>query len=812
MTRKICEGLTVLELGAGSISASFAGMHLADNGARVVKVEPPEGDRLRSQLQSGFLTWNRGKESLVLDLRTEAGRESFRVLAAGADVILNGLSPDTARRWGLDDARVRVANPRLVYCQFSGFGPKGAYARLKAYEGVIAAKCGIYTAGEYGFRDAPIFSPAPFASIGAGHMGVAGVLAALIVREKTGRGQRVDASLMQGLEPLDYFGVTATQVLARAAGEGPGSLMAKLSGGASRLNFTVPSKDGRWILVTQMLPKQSQALSRVLGLEHTISDPRYARQPFFGSAEDAQAFEDMVWEVFRKKTYAEWEPLLQANPDIAVEVAWTSEEGLTHPQIVHNGEAIEVCDDEFGTIRQVGPVARFSDSPARIEKSAPRLDEHGQLSAAGSAVATGGNGGHRYPLEGFTIIELGYFYAMPYGLTLAASLGARVIKLEDSSGDPIRVSFFGPEIGGAKLTQGKESLSLDLRKPEAQQVVHELVRHADVFVCGFRPGAAERMNLGYATLAEINPRLLYVHATGYGLSGPYSHRPIYAWQAASVGGAFRRHAGPWLDPERLADYDTTEAQLIVLPHMRGPTDGDSNAAMAVFTTLLLGLYDQQRTGRGQHVSTTMIGGNALMYSDDFNTYPGKIPVPRADEDNWGLNALYRLYESSSGWIFLAALTSKEWQQLTSAIGRDDLAGDERFGSAAARSANDGALAGELADVFLTRSAAEWEELLSARGVGCAKVWGQSHSQFTISDPALKEAGLVAEVEHPALGRLLRAAPPVAFSETGTRVAAGCVAGQHTRAILAELGYSEEQVATLLADEAVFAGGAERKGQ
>src|SRR5689334_8583967 len=134
MTRGICDGLVVIEMGAGSIPAALAGMLLADNGARVLKIEPPEGDRLRHQHPSGFLVWNRGKESVVADLRTNDGRKQVRELAARADVVLEGFGVGVADAWGVGDEALRALNPRLVYCSISGFGASGPYAALPAYE------------------------------------------------------------------------------------------------------------------------------------------------------------------------------------------------------------------------------------------------------------------------------------------------------------------------------------------------------------------------------------------------------------------------------------------------------------------------------------------------------------------------------------------------------------------------------------------------------------------------------------------------------------------------------------------------------
>ena len=406
-------------------------------------------------------------------------------------------------------------------------------------------------------------------------------------------------------------------------------------------------------------------------------------------------------------------------------------------------------------------------------------------------------------------MELGYFYAMPYGVTMTGALGARVIKLEGATGDPMRSAFGAAEVGAAKTMEGKESLAVDLQTPEGQKIVQEAATRADMFVNGFRSGVAERMGLDYATLKKLNPRLVYVHAAGYGVDGPFAHRPIYAQVAQAVAGSIGRYGGRWLDPEFTKSLSWIEAQIVVLPRLRGIVDGDSNAALAVLSSILLALYDQRRTGTGQFVSTTMIGGNALAYADDFVRYEGKPVLATPDEENHGLHALYRLYRAERGWVFLAAPRQREWEALTTALDRTDLAADHRFATADARATHDDALVAILADVFATRDAGAWEQFLTTAGVACVEAFDASHSEFTCTDPVLRETGLVVEVDHPLFEKVLRAGPPVRLSETPGRVAAGCLIGQHTRTILAELGYSAEAIQALEAQQVVFGRADER---
>jgi crotonobetainyl-CoA:carnitine CoA-transferase CaiB-like acyl-CoA transferase len=790
----ICEGLNVLEMGAGSIAASMAGMVLADAGARVLKIEPPEGDVLRTHLESGFLVWNRGKESLVADVRTAEGQAQLRDLAAAADVVIEAFSPGRTTSWGIDADTLCGRNPGLVHCSVTAFGTDGPYARVKGYDTLVAAKSGLFARGGFGHRDGPIHYPVPWASFGAALQSVAGILAAVMVRDQTGRGQQLRATLSAGLDPVDYFVSTVAQLFVKR-GEEP-ALDARAQIGASRYGVLVATRDGHFIQTSTMLPHQGQALTRVAGITDMIDDPRYATMPSFACAEAAQEWENRLWEAFRQEDLSYWLPRLLASPDVAFEVAVTSEQGLDHPQIVHNGDAITVADSVHGPIRQVGPIGHFSASPMVVERSAPALGVNaGPFERRTAPPPQDGAAMPAHPLAGVTVVEFGYFYAMPYGLAMAAALGARVIKLEDTNGDPHRRSF-GNEVASFKTTSGKESVSIDLKSPEGRAIAQRIVANADVFVTGFRSGIADKLGLGYEELRAINPRLLYMHAAGYGTDGPYAHRALYAQAAQAVAGSFFRQVGYWTDPKLNVGMSVMELQAVVQPRLNQVVDGDSNAALEVLTALVLGVYHQRRTGQGQFMRTSMISGNAWCYSDDFCTYRDKKPVSIDDPEYFGTSALDRVYEAGDGWVCLAVRTQKEWEALVVTVGLPDLAHDPRFATAQTRAANDGALIEALAARFLEKPAAEWESALAGADVGCVEANMKGLPAFTSFDPLLRECGLTVEIDHPLFGSLVRAAPPVTFSETPCVVGPPCMRGEHNRRVLSEIGYTDAEITAL----------------
>ena len=786
----ICDGLNVIEMGAGSIAASMAGMVLADAGARVLKVEPPEGDLLRTGNPSGFLVWNRGKESVVADLRTAAGQRCMRELAANAMSWSKPSPPAPAKSGGWAPMIFALANPRLVHCRITGFGPTGPYAKLKSYDPLVCAKAGLFARGSYGHRNGPIFYPVPWGSFGAAMQSAAGIVAALLVRDRTGLGQKVNATLLSGIEPVEYFVSTIAQLMVKR-GEEP-AIDARTGIAASRYGVLVATRDGRFIQTSTMLAHQGRALSQAAGLGWTLDDPRFANQPLFAKPEDAQDWEDLLWEAFRAEDLQYWLPRLQASPDVAFEVAITSEQGLEHPQIIHNGDLITVDDPLHGPVRQVGPIAHFSESACRIELSAPELGANHGLVQSPTPAADARKPAPTHPLSGVTIVEFGYFYAMPYGITMAASLGARVIKIEDQAGDPHRVSF-GPEVGSMKTTRGKESVSINLRSPAGRAVAHRIIAGADVFVTGFRSGVADKLGLGYGELMEINPALVYVHAAGYGTDGPYAGRALYAQAAQAVGGSFGRQVGYWAQPEQNLGMNVVEAQAVVAPRLTQIVDGDSSPALEVLVAIVLGVFHQRRTGRGQFVRTSMISANAWCYSDDFCSYAGKPRVPVCDSESFGISALERLYQAAEGWVCVVVRTEKEWKALVAGLGLPELADDPCYATADDRHTNDAELASVLAERFKDKSAAEWETMLSEADVGCVEAGLKGHPAFISFDPTLRETGFTVEIDTPGFGPMVVWAPPVAFSETPARVGQPCVRGEHNRSVLAEFGYSPHEI-------------------
>ncbi len=783
----VASGLRVLELGSG-LSGAIAALVLADNGADVIKVEPPGGDPLRGH--PAYRMWNRGKQAFVADLAAPPDRERVAGLAAEADVVLSSWTPGVDARFGLDPDTIAARNPRAIVCRITGFGPHGPYAHYPAWDGIVAAKAGrmLEFCGLVG-GERPAYAAVPVAGWSASQLALHGILAALLARERTGRGRRVETSLVQALGIYDLVNWL------------PGYKMMLRVADVPYLPYTnACTRDGIWLQFAQLSPTQFRAFIRDLGLDAIWQDPRFRFAPALRDPEHMRALRALVLARVREKSHAEWMRIFAADPDIAVERFRTPAEAMEHPQLLHNGDIIERDDPQVGRLRELGPLVRFSATPSQPGGAATGAAEKRPAAwparpPAGPVHATPTAAGGR-PLANLLVLELATWIATPLAATLLAELGARVIKIEPLGGEPFRQVKHG--VPWLKTMQGKESLELDLKRPEAREIVHALVRRADVLLHNYRPGVPERLGIDYATLRRINPRLVYLYGASYGSTGPCAHKPAYHPTAGALCGEALAQLGAGglpapdapLTPEDLARH----AHRIELANETNP---DPNAAVATATALLLALYHRARTGEGQSVETSMLCSNAWVLSADYVDYPGRPPREQADAGLHGLSALYRLYATAEGWVFLACPTPRGFAKLCEGIGTPELTRDARFLDAAARHRHDAELAGQLSAVFMQRPAAEWEALLTARGVGCVRADRGPFARFAFDEPFMRENGFVTEVEDPELGRYRRFGPTVTLSDDPVSLRGPCRSGEHTRRVLAELAYSNERIEALL---------------
>ena len=803
------DGLRVIDLSRGFCGAIVSQL-LADFGAEVIRVESPQGDALREQ--PAYYFWQRGKQSIARAHSIERDRRHAHQLATSADILIETFRPGVAERFGLGYDELCKHNPRLLYASITGFGRTGPYAGWKGYEALVMAKLGgMNHSSKMTRRQGPAFPAAPFGSFSAAQTALQGLLAALYVREHCGRGQRIDTSFVQGIaahDPWDWFLQIVAERYPDAFATAPPSSERDVPTQSFAFRLLVClTRDGHWLQFSQTSPHLFRDFMTTLSLDWMWDDPEWSSAPEFDSEDKRERFWEYMLEAARSKTLAEWQESFETYPNVWAEVYRTTRELLDHPQMRHNGHVIEVDDPRVGPTTQLAPMVRMSKTPGAVRSPAPEPGEHTddileQLTteATRTAPEPAGTPPER-PLEGVTVLDFGLYYAAPFGPAILADFGARVIKIESKDGDPMRHIMPFPDAGAIKSLQGKESVVVDLANPRGREIVHALVRDTDLVMMSYRAGVAQKHGLDYATLSAINPDLVYLNAPGYGVDGPCGRKPAFAPTIGAGSGMGELQAGPAV-PRRadltLGDIKTASLRLGLAAQSPGNADGF--AALGVGTALLLGLVARERTGTAQEMLTSMLCTTAYALSADCIEYPGRAPCPTPDPELYGLSALYRLYETADGWVFLAAPQPGEWRALCAALApHADLAADERFATADDRARHDDTLAQALSALFRQRSATDWERDLNAADVGCAEVARGPIARVVMSDSITREAGFLADVEHPRFGAHPRLAPLATLSLTPGRARPACLFGQHTESVLRELGYERDAIEELETD-------------
>jgi len=792
---------------------------LADFGADVIHVEMPGGSPLRNE--PAWPLWARGKRSIALDLKNSKDRDVALSLCADADVVIETFRPGVADRLGLGWEHLSAVNPRLVYCSITGFGSNGPLKALQGYEGVVMAKFGWFWAMadmvQGGKR--PAFLTTSYACYPTSMIAIQGIMAALYERESSGAGQKVEATLAQGqtvYDTMNWF----CRIMAQ-----------KYEGGfrqTTRIEDGVPvgglffrlliamTKDGQWLQFSQTVDKLFRAMMTMFELDWMFEDPKWAGLPELDTHELRREFWEILLNKVRSKTAGEWSAIIANHPNVWAEPFRKGNQLLDHPQMIYNRMVAEVDDPLRGHIRMPGPIAHMSATPADALRLAPERGEHdAALRAAANRPTpdaqekTGTEATHRPPLQGITVVELGTYYAGPYAATLLSELGARVIKLEELNGDPHRNMIPFPELAGIKVLQGKECVAVDLGSEAGRAVAYDIIRKADVVLQSFRAGVAERLKVDEASLRAINPDLIYHSAPGYGEGGPCGNRPAFAPTIAAAAGTVARNgAGLIPNDPTLTLQQVKEASIRLSSASVGGGNPDGLSAATAATAIMIGLYARKRgAAGGQHLLTTMLSSTANALAEVMLDYEGMPSAPNADPDMYGFNALYRIYETPDNWVFLAACSDLDWRRLTDALGEDGarVAADPRFGDAAARSANDAALANLLSGIFRQRTAADWEAYMVERGVACVACAPAPIEQHYLDpgSPGRQQGYVVDGSYHAMLDEIPRLRSLVSFSRSETCAGPAGLVGQHTRQVLLDHGYDEQRIEALVRDRAII---------
>ncbi len=383
------------------------------------------------------------------------------------------------------------------------------------------------------------------------------------------------------------------------------------------------------------------------------------------------------------------------------------------------------------------------------------------------------------PLSGIKVLDMTRVLAGPFCTMLLADFGADVIKVETPQGDPARVAGItgeGENPFFVNINRNKRSIALDLRTEDGKDIVRRLAARADVLVENYRPGVMERMGLGREALQEINPGLIYAAVSGFGKTGPYSHRPAFDFIAQAVSGFMSLNGSEDMDPQRV-----------------GIPISDTIAGLYAAFGILAALYRRGRGGRGEEVQVAMVDSLISMFTFASGAFfaTGQLP-PRNGNDHMVV-APYGVFHASDGPLAIAPSTEKNWLNLCRALDMDEVRRDPRFATNRDRMRHRRDINRIVAERIAVRTRAEWIELLNREGVPCGPI---QNLQEVFSDPQVHHQQMVLVSEQPsgpvrmpgfavkmdkAPARLRRPSPQI---------------GEHTDEVLAEAGLDSAQIERL----------------
>src|SRR5919199_6229550 len=340
-----------------------------------------------------------------------------------------------------------------------------------------------------------------------------------------------------------------------------------------------------------------------------------------------------------------------------------------------------------------------------------------------------------YPLEGIRVLELANYMAGPYCGMLLADMGAEVIKVENpQGGDFSRLTaplVAGESAGFMAMNRNKQSVALDLKAPRGHAIFLDLVRTADVLIENFRPGTMDDLGIAYPVLAEINPRLIYSSASGFGQTGPYRHRAALDLIVQGMSGLMSITGEPGRPPVKV-----------------GVPIADLTAALFGANAILAALYVRDRTGEGQRIDVSLLESALALEVWETSGYfaTGEVPEPLGSAHR--VSAPYQAIRTADGYITVGATSPRNWAAFCAAMGLQHLEHDERFATVAARRARYQELAAIIEEITTTRPSAHWYRLLEEAGVPCGVL---NRLDQVVADEHVQARGFVVELEHSKLG-------------------------------------------------------------
>lgn len=635
------DGIRVVELTEG-IAGPVAAMFLADFGADVIKVEPPEGDHTRET--AAFVAWNRGKRGLVAHPDIESDRHHVRELLHEADVIIVSHAEDLSR-WEVDAHALSTREEGPVVLEVPAWQGETPWYGGAESQALLAAASG-YSRRQSSFDGGPVDMVYPHLLYIQGLMGATAITAALVERLSAGCGQVVT---VDGLHAV-------TEAFTGNYSMDPDMVVPDTAVGPRGLNpmyCHYEASDGTWFLIGGLTPKFQERILRAIGEEWILDDPRLGGSlatVFY--PENREWIREVIGQRMATRPRAEWLDVLR---EAGVPCAPLNEplEAFEHEHTKVLGLPVKLHDPQFGDVTVVGQPVEASVTPACVTGGSPVLGtpavdvvwEARESSDAGRGWigATGGRRDTGGPLSGVRVLLVGTFVAGPFGAFLLGHFGADVIKVEAPEGDPWRAQGF-------YYSDGMRSVSIDLKKDEGRELFLELASEADIIVDNLRPGVGAKLGIDYTHVSRVNPDIITVSFTGFGQRGPLAMEPGFDPVLQAWGGMCIAQGG-----------DDVPVIYTV------PVNDVSGAGLIAFSGCL-GLYHRLRTGTGQAISTSLVGASMFMQSGQLVSGDFESLVPRGGRDYLGPGELDRYYQTGDGWVRLQATAGTTADDVRVALG------------------------------------------------------------------------------------------------------------------------------------------------
>jgi crotonobetainyl-CoA:carnitine CoA-transferase CaiB-like acyl-CoA transferase len=738
-------GIRIADFSQGH--AAMAAMFLGDFEAEVVKVEPPGGDRLKDH--PGYQVFNRNKQVLTLDVDAPAGLAAARELIAGADVAIFSDPPGRLETLGLDAATLTAAHPALVHAWMPPYGTRGFWSQIPPHHSLLSALSGVaFRQGAYG--DTPIHLVLPLLWYGQGVIGASAIGAALLERSRSGQGQAVTVSGLHGLsEVAGPVRVVAAPPLPRGQPLG-----------ASPSYRLYRCADGQWFFLGTLFANFYLKAFQALGIEdrwdELALDPLGARDTFV--------------EIFATRPRTEWLQILQDNGVPCAPVG-SREDWFAGETIAQGGLRNVERHPVLGDVAIPAPPARLCETPGSIRALAQPI-------AASPAwpprppPAASGEGPAAQPLDGVRVLDLGTVIAGAYAGAVLANLGADVIKVEPVDADPFRSD------GGGFMAynRGKRGLGIDLKQPEARELFYDLVRQSDVVIDNYRLGVRARLGIDYATLKAINPRLISCSINAYGDKGPRATLPGFDPLLQAEGGMQQAQGG---DDEPI---------LHTIPV------NDVATSAVVSMAVIAALNARATTGVGQEIVTSLMAQSLTFQMAEVVAYEGRPKNDLGGRDCLGPRALHRFYKCGDGWLALVCETLAQADALAREL-------QIEAGEGALEAPRDGKLAQAIAEAVAWRARDSTVQALLEAGVPAAPCLRAAEA---LESEWLWENGVFEIWDHPRLGDVLGVRAFADFSRTPSGFQRPTPdLGEHSSALLRDLGVAEDRIQALLATGAIF---------